>query len=274
MIAVILASGRARAALHGVCRCSSRTAAEGGPARGLVTFEALAPARRGDRDARCGRGDARLSAAGRPVFARTLAALLDDRARAAELPAVGVRGGGGDHRRRPRRRSTRSFDGVLSMPRFLAEVGGRAAGGAVRRRSLAARAARRGAGRLRVAAARPLRRHPHGRRPQRERPDARLRRRNGHVQRRGAPAAGERAPRRAPARARPRAGGRAGARAPPGRGTILSYRVRLEQGTVAFGDRSRDIPAPFSRVVGVHQGRHGGRLRDHPTLIRARRAAA
>jgi len=36
---------------------------------------------------------------------------------------------------------------------------------------------------------------------------------------------------------------------PSGRGTILSYRVRLEQGTVAFGDRSRDIPAPFNRVV-------------------------
>jgi hypothetical protein len=36
---------------------------------------------------------------------------------------------------------------------------------------------------------------------------------------------------------------------PSGRGTQLSYRVRLEQGTVAFGDRSRDVPAPFDRVV-------------------------
>lgn len=36
---------------------------------------------------------------------------------------------------------------------------------------------------------------------------------------------------------------------PSGPGTQLSYRVRLEQGTVAFGDRSRDVPRPFSRVV-------------------------
>jgi hypothetical protein len=36
---------------------------------------------------------------------------------------------------------------------------------------------------------------------------------------------------------------------PSGPGTQLSYRVRLEQGTVAFGDRSRDVPAPFNRLV-------------------------
>ncbi len=36
---------------------------------------------------------------------------------------------------------------------------------------------------------------------------------------------------------------------PSGRGTLLSYRVRLEQGTVAFGDRSRDMPGAFNRVV-------------------------
>ena len=36
---------------------------------------------------------------------------------------------------------------------------------------------------------------------------------------------------------------------PSGPGTQLSYRVRLEQGTVAFGDRSRHTPRTFSEVV-------------------------
>jgi len=36
---------------------------------------------------------------------------------------------------------------------------------------------------------------------------------------------------------------------PSGRGTQLAYRVRLEEGTVAFGDHSRDVPASFNRVV-------------------------
>jgi len=36
---------------------------------------------------------------------------------------------------------------------------------------------------------------------------------------------------------------------PSGRGTLLSYRVRLEQGTVAFGDRSRHMPGAFNRLV-------------------------
>ena len=36
---------------------------------------------------------------------------------------------------------------------------------------------------------------------------------------------------------------------PSGPGTQLSYRVRLEEGTVAFGDRSRDRPASFNELV-------------------------
>ena len=36
---------------------------------------------------------------------------------------------------------------------------------------------------------------------------------------------------------------------PPEKGSILSYRVRLEEGTIAFSDRSRGIPKTFSRVV-------------------------
>ena len=35
---------------------------------------------------------------------------------------------------------------------------------------------------------------------------------------------------------------------PPGRGTVLSYRVRLEAGTVAFSDSSRPLPRPLVRL--------------------------
>jgi len=37
---------------------------------------------------------------------------------------------------------------------------------------------------------------------------------------------------------------------PRGRGTILSYRVRLEAGTIAFSDSSRGIPPTFNRLAG------------------------
>ena len=36
---------------------------------------------------------------------------------------------------------------------------------------------------------------------------------------------------------------------PRGRGSILSYRVRLEAGTIAFSDRSRGLPASFNRLA-------------------------
>ena len=36
---------------------------------------------------------------------------------------------------------------------------------------------------------------------------------------------------------------------PREKGSILSYRVRLEAGTISFADRSRGIPKSFSRVV-------------------------
>jgi hypothetical protein len=35
---------------------------------------------------------------------------------------------------------------------------------------------------------------------------------------------------------------------PPGGGSILSYRVRLEQGTVTFSDTSAHLPASFTAV--------------------------
>jgi hypothetical protein len=36
---------------------------------------------------------------------------------------------------------------------------------------------------------------------------------------------------------------------PAEKGAILSYRVRLEDGTISFSDRSRGVPKSFSRVV-------------------------
>ncbi len=36
---------------------------------------------------------------------------------------------------------------------------------------------------------------------------------------------------------------------PAEKGAILSYRVRLEEGTISFSDRSRGIPKSFSRIV-------------------------
>jgi hypothetical protein len=36
---------------------------------------------------------------------------------------------------------------------------------------------------------------------------------------------------------------------PPGRGTELSYRVRMEKGTIAFSDRSPRIPQTFQRLA-------------------------
>lgn len=39
-----------------------------------------------------------------------------------------------------------------------------------------------------------------------------------------------------------------GRRLPPGEAAVLRYRVRLEEGTVAFADDSRPQPAPFLRI--------------------------
>lgn len=41
-----------------------------------------------------------------------------------------------------------------------------------------------------------------------------------------------------------------GLQLPPGRDAILSYRVRLEAGTVSFSDTSRHRPASFNRLAG------------------------
>ena len=42
-----------------------------------------------------------------------------------------------------------------------------------------------------------------------------------------------------------------GLRLPPGPGRVLSYRVRVEQGTVAFSDTSRRQPKGFLEVAAV-----------------------
>jgi peroxiredoxin family protein len=123
MIAVILASGRLDRLYTGLSLLVS-AAAEGQPARGLATFEALDPLLDGRLAARALRPEETpaLSAPGREVFARSLAELRDT---AAELPdcriwacAAAVETTGiaqADVEAR--------LDGVLSTPRFLREIG-------------------------------------------------------------------------------------------------------------------------------------------------------
>jgi peroxiredoxin family protein len=115
MIAVILASGALDRLYTGLSLLVS-TAAENEPARGLVTFEALAPMLDDGLEERAAaeRGD---------LFARTLAEL---RATARELPdcrlwacAAAVETTGAD-----RDAIVSRLDGVRSTPRFLAETAG------------------------------------------------------------------------------------------------------------------------------------------------------
>ena len=115
MIAVILASG-APDRLYTALSLLVSTAAEDEPARGLVTFEALAPMLDDALEARAAeeRGE---------LFARTLAEL---RVTARELPdcrlwacAAAVETTGAD-----RAAIAARLDGVLSTPRFLREVAG------------------------------------------------------------------------------------------------------------------------------------------------------
>jgi peroxiredoxin family protein len=120
MIAVILASGRLDR-LYTALSLLVSAAAEGEPARGLVTFEALGPLLDEQLLARALRPEETpaLSEPGREVFARSLAELRDT---AAELPdcriwacaaAVETTGLEVDG----------LLDGVRSTPRFLREIG-------------------------------------------------------------------------------------------------------------------------------------------------------
>ena len=121
MIAVILASGRLDRLYTGLSLLVC-TAAEGEPARGLATFEALDPLLDARLLARALRPEETpaLSEPGRRTFARSLVELRET---AADLPecriwacaaAVETTGLELDGR----------LDGVLSTPRFLREVAG------------------------------------------------------------------------------------------------------------------------------------------------------
>jgi peroxiredoxin family protein len=121
MIAVILASGRLDRLYTGLSLLVS-VAAEGEPARGLATFEALEPLLDEQLLARALRPEEApvLSEPGREIFARTLVELRET---AAELPecliwacAAAVETTGLDVGGR--------LDGVRSTPRFLREVAG------------------------------------------------------------------------------------------------------------------------------------------------------
>jgi peroxiredoxin family protein len=123
VIAVIFASGRLDRIYTGLSLLVS-AASEGGAARGLVTFEALAPLLDDQLVARALRPDdtPALSQPGRETFARTLGELRDVAASlpdcriwacAAAVETTGVERAAIDAR----------LDGVLSTPRFLREIG-------------------------------------------------------------------------------------------------------------------------------------------------------
>jgi peroxiredoxin family protein len=124
MIAVILASGRLERLYTGLSLLVS-AAADGRPAHGLATFGALPVLLDDALAARALRAEDTpgLSETGRPVFARTLSALLDTAAEldechlwacAAAVETTSVERAAVEAR----------FEGVLSVPRFLTAVAG------------------------------------------------------------------------------------------------------------------------------------------------------
>jgi peroxiredoxin family protein len=124
MIAVILESGQPERLYTGLSLLVS-AAADGQPARGLVTFGALAPLLDDALEARALAPGAApdVTDAGRAAFARTLVQL---RATAAELEdcrlwacAAAVEAAGLE-----RAAVEARLDGVMSTPRFLREVAG------------------------------------------------------------------------------------------------------------------------------------------------------
>jgi peroxiredoxin family protein len=123
VIAVIFASGRLERIYTGLSLLVS-AASQGEAARGLVTFEALAPLLDDQLVARALRPDETpaLSQPGRETFARTLAELRDA---AASLPAcrVWACAAAAETTGVERAAIDARLDGVLSTPRFLREVG-------------------------------------------------------------------------------------------------------------------------------------------------------
>jgi peroxiredoxin family protein len=123
MIAVILASGRLDRLYTGLSLLVS-AAAECEEARGLVTFEALAPMLDAELEARAllPAETPALSPAGRETFARSLAELRET---AAELPAcrIWACAAAVETTGVSRVDVEARLDGVLSTPRFLRETG-------------------------------------------------------------------------------------------------------------------------------------------------------
>jgi peroxiredoxin family protein len=123
MIAVILASGRLDRLYTGLSLLVS-AAAEGEEARGLVTFEALAPMLDAELEARAllPAETPALSPAGRETFARSLAELRET---ATELPAcrIWACAAAVETTGVSRVDVEARLDGVLSTPRFLRETG-------------------------------------------------------------------------------------------------------------------------------------------------------
>ena len=127
MIAAILESGELERVSTGLSLLVS-AAADGREARALATFGALGALLDDDLlDARDEPAAApHVADAGRAAFARTLAELRDT---AAELPSaadLGVRGARVEATGAERAVVEARLDGVMSTPRFLREVGGRA----------------------------------------------------------------------------------------------------------------------------------------------------
>ena len=121
VLAVVLESG-APERLYTALSMLVSAAAEGEPARGLVGFGALPALLDDDLVGRARAADA-VPAAGRERFARSLAEL---RATAQELPDLRVWACAAameTHGVAPDALAGR-LDGVMSMPRFLREVGG------------------------------------------------------------------------------------------------------------------------------------------------------
>jgi peroxiredoxin family protein len=123
VIAVILASGRLDRLYTGLSLLVS-AASEGEPARGLVTFDALAPLLDPALEVRALRPDETpaLSDAGRATFARSLARLRET---AAELPdcSIWACAAAAETTGVARAAIDERLDGVLSTPRFLRAIG-------------------------------------------------------------------------------------------------------------------------------------------------------
>jgi peroxiredoxin family protein len=122
MLAAILESGDPERLYTGLSLLVS-TASAGQPARGLVTFGALAALLDPEREARAREAATHVKAEERDAFARTLAEL---REAAAELPdcriwacAAAVQATGADWAQVSER-----LEGVISTPHFLREVAG------------------------------------------------------------------------------------------------------------------------------------------------------